>query len=119
MLLFGWPGTEAPATDWRMIPNLGLRPADPSISESHRPVDSTVEKPGPTCAQLMNIWDQILNYLQLKLSREAFENWLTSTSFLGLENGVLYVLVPDRETSSWLEAELATPVAEALRDLRL
>ena len=42
----------------------------------------------------MNIWDQILNYLQLKLSREAFENWLTSTSFLGLENGVLYVLVP-------------------------
>ncbi len=67
----------------------------------------------------MNIWDQILNYLRLKLSQEAFENWLTSTSFLGLENGVLYVLVPDRETSSWLEAELATPVGEALRDLRL
>jgi chromosomal replication initiator protein len=67
----------------------------------------------------MNIWDQILERLQLKLGRETFENWLSNTAFAGFENGVLFVSVPDRETTSWLEAELAAPVRQALLDLRL
>ena len=67
----------------------------------------------------MNIWDQILEYLQVKLSPEAFGNWLSGTSYLGLEDGTLFVAVPDQETCSWLEAELAVPVKNALQDLHL
>jgi chromosomal replication initiator protein len=67
----------------------------------------------------MNIWDQILERLQLKLSQQTFENWLANTSFLYLEQSSLYVSVPDRETGAWLEAELAAPVLESLRELRL
>jgi len=67
----------------------------------------------------MNIWDQILQHLQLKLSRQAYENWLANTSFVDLVERVLYVSVPDRETSSWLEAELASPIQNALAALNL
>jgi len=67
----------------------------------------------------MNIWDRILQHLQPKLSRETFENWLASTSFAGLDDRILYISVPDRETSAWLESELAIPVQAALRELAL
>ncbi|HTX37205.1 MAG TPA: chromosomal replication initiator protein DnaA [Bryobacteraceae bacterium] len=67
----------------------------------------------------MNIWDQILEHLQLKLSQQTFENWLANTSFLYLEQGTVHVSVPDRETSAWLEAELALPVRNALTELHL
>ena len=67
----------------------------------------------------MNVWEHILKNLQLKLSQQAFDNWLASTSYIGLEGGVLLVSVPDRETRAWLEAELALPVKEAIRELGL
>ena len=67
----------------------------------------------------MNTWDRILQHLQPKLSRETFENWLASTSFAGLDDRILFVSVPDRETSAWLESELAIPVQAALRELAL
>jgi chromosomal replication initiator protein len=65
----------------------------------------------------MNAWEQILQYLQPKLSRESFENWLASTSYQGMESGVLYIAVPDQETGDWLETELGLRVREAAREL--
>jgi len=67
----------------------------------------------------MNIWDQILERLQLKLSRQTYENWLANTSYRGLEERVLYVSVPDRETAGWLETELARVVKDTVRELEL
>jgi len=67
----------------------------------------------------MNLWEQILQHLRTTVSQETFENWLSNTAFRSVENGKLVVSVPDRETRSWLEAELAVPVQSALNKLHL
>src|SRR5437762_1502684 len=67
----------------------------------------------------MNYWDQLRNYLQPKVSAEAYDNWLRGTSFVALEGDTLYVSVPDRETRAWLESEYAQPLRDGIRELSL
>jgi chromosomal replication initiator protein len=67
----------------------------------------------------MNYWEQIRNYLRAKVSAESYENWLKSTSFLGMDGRTLLVAVPDRETRGWLETEYAVLVRGAIKDLAL
>src|SRR6202162_1229178 len=67
----------------------------------------------------MNPWDQIKKLLATKISNAAYENWLTKTSFLRSENGVLWVLVPDDITKEWMQEEYAGEVWSAIRDLNL
>jgi len=67
----------------------------------------------------MNYWDQIRRYLQVKVSRESYENWLKATSFQGMDGKTLLVSVPDRDTLGWLETEYASLVRDAIRDLGL
>jgi chromosomal replication initiator protein len=67
----------------------------------------------------MNTWEQIRNYLQLKVSAENYNNWLKGTAFAGLDGTTLYVSVPDRETRMWLEREFPVMVRNAIQDLAL
>jgi chromosomal replication initiator protein len=67
----------------------------------------------------MNAWDQIRNYLQLKVSAENYNNWLKGTSFAGLDGTTLFVTVPDRETRAWLEREFPSMVRSAIQELSL
>jgi len=67
----------------------------------------------------MNYWDQLRNYLQKKVSTQEYENWLRGTSFAGVENGMLSVLVPDRETRAWVEREYDHLVRDGIRELVL
>jgi chromosomal replication initiator protein len=67
----------------------------------------------------MNSWDQIRNYLRQRVSAEGYDNWLKSTAFISEEAGRLSVLVPDRDTRSWLETEYAPWIREGIRDLAL
>ena len=67
----------------------------------------------------MNLWEQLRNFLQHKVSQESYENWLRGTSFAGVSGGRLHVSVPDRETAAWLEAEYAALTREAIRELKL
>jgi chromosomal replication initiator protein len=67
----------------------------------------------------MNYWEQIRNYLRAKVSAESYENWLKSTSFLGMDGRTLLVTVPDRETRGWLETEYAVLVRGVIKDLAL
>src|SRR3984893_10553063 len=67
----------------------------------------------------MNYWEQIRNYLRAKVSAESYENWLKSTSFLGMDGRTLLVSVPDRETRGWLETEYAVLARGAIKDLAL
>jgi chromosomal replication initiator protein len=67
----------------------------------------------------MNSWDQIRNYLQQRVSAEGYDNWLKTTSFFSEDTGTLSVLVPDRDTRSWLETEYAQRIRDAIRDLAL
>ncbi|MGA3019916.1 MAG: chromosomal replication initiator protein DnaA [Bryobacteraceae bacterium] len=67
----------------------------------------------------MNAWDQIRNYLQLKVSAENYNNWLKGTTFAGLEGTTLFVTVPDRETRAWLEREFPVMIRSAIQELAL
>jgi chromosomal replication initiator protein len=67
----------------------------------------------------MNTWDQIRNYLQVKVSAENYNNWLKGTAFAGLDGTTLYVSVPDRETRVWLEREFPVMVRSAIQELAL
>jgi chromosomal replication initiator protein len=67
----------------------------------------------------MNFWDQLLKYLEQKVSPAGFENWLKSTSFLGMDGDTLFVCTPDRETRTWLETEYAPLVRNGIRELGL
>jgi chromosomal replication initiator protein len=67
----------------------------------------------------MNFWDQILKYLQQKVSQESYENWLRGTAFVGMDGDTLFVSTPDRETRIWLESEYSALIRSAIRELRL
>jgi chromosomal replication initiator protein len=68
----------------------------------------------------MNPWDQIRNYLQTRISTESYQNWLKGTTFLGMDESVVVVSVPDRETRAWLESEeYASLIRAAVRELNL
>ena len=67
----------------------------------------------------MNFWDQIRSYLQQKISPESYENWLSGTSFAGLDCDTLFVSVPDNDTRAWLETEFGGVVRKGIRDLGL
>jgi chromosomal replication initiator protein len=67
----------------------------------------------------MNLWDQIRQHLQPLVSVESYDNWLKSTAFAGASGDTIFVSVPDRGTRDWLEAEFATPVRNAIRELGL
>ncbi len=67
----------------------------------------------------MNAWDQIRNYLQLKVSAENYNNWLKGTAFAGLDGTTLFVTVPDRETRAWLEREFPAMIRSAIQELVL
>jgi chromosomal replication initiator protein len=67
----------------------------------------------------MNVWDQIRQHLQNKITAESYNNWLRGTAFLGMDGDTLFVSAPDRETRTWLETEFGTPVRSAIRELGL
>jgi chromosomal replication initiator protein len=67
----------------------------------------------------MNFWEQIRSYLQQKISPESYENWLSGTSFAGLDGDTLFVSVPDNDTRAWLETEFGGVVRKGIRDLGL
>jgi len=67
----------------------------------------------------MNLWDQLRNHLQQKISPESYDNWLRGTSFAGIDGTTLFVSVPDRETRAWLETEYAALLRTAIRELAL
>jgi chromosomal replication initiator protein len=53
----------------------------------------------------MNVWEQVKQELQSALSAESYQNWISRTSFLKQDAGVLLVSVPDQETQTWMETE--------------
>jgi chromosomal replication initiator protein len=67
----------------------------------------------------MNLWDQIREYLQQRVSEQSFDNWLKGTAFAGVDGETLYVSTPDRETRTWLENEYAEMVTSGIQELRL
>ena len=67
----------------------------------------------------MNPWDQIKKELESRLSAESFQNWVSRTSFAGMDGETLLVWVPDAETKAWMESEYTDQVMAIIRDFQL
>jgi chromosomal replication initiator protein len=67
----------------------------------------------------MNPWDQIKQQLEVILSTEGFQNWVSRSTFRQLAGGSLHVSVPNAESKAWLETEYADHVTSAIRKLSL
>jgi chromosomal replication initiator protein len=68
---------------------------------------------------MKNAWDQIKQYLEARMTSEAYRNWVQRTEFGGLEGGTLRILVPDDVSRQWLEQEYGDQIKAALTDLDL
>ena len=71
------------------------------------------------CAKPVNLWDQVRNHIQQRISEESYNNWFKGTRFLGVDGDRMLVLVPDGQTRAWMENEYGAHLQEAIRDLHL
>ncbi len=67
----------------------------------------------------MNTWEQIKIRISTKISAEAFQNWVSRTSFLSMDGGSLSVSAPDEATRRWMQEEYAGEVWAAIHELGL
>jgi chromosomal replication initiator protein len=67
----------------------------------------------------MNAWQEILNYLKTKVNHQTYQTWLRPTRFSHLDNGTLYVRVPNREFQDWIQEHFGELISEALQRLHL
>ena len=67
----------------------------------------------------MNIWEQIKGLISTKISAEAYQNWLSKTTFLKTEGTRLWIGVPDQATKDWIVQEYTSEIWSAAHDLAL
>ena len=67
----------------------------------------------------MNPWDQVKQQLEVTLSAEGYQNWVSRSTFRQLAGSVLQVSVPSAESKAWLETEYADHVISTIRKLNL
>lgn len=67
----------------------------------------------------MNYWEQIKQQLASGMSAEAFQNWVSDTSFERIDGDRLFVRVPDEFAKDWMETEYRERVRLAISDLRV
>ena len=59
----------------------------------------------------MNAWDQIKQYLEAKVSLDAYQNWMSANRISDSGRHTLRVAVPDEVTKDCLEHEYADDIA--------
>src|SRR5579862_2344303 len=67
----------------------------------------------------MNPWDRIKKVLEAKLSPQSYQNWISRTSYVGLDGATLLVNVPDEGARRWMETEYTAEVLQAAREVGL
>ena len=63
----------------------------------------------------MNPWDRIKKELEIKLSPESYQNWISRTTYASTDGTTLIVSVPDEGVRRWMETEYSDEVLEAAR----
>ncbi len=66
---------------------------------------------------LESLWIQILERLQLQLSRPTFETWIKSASAEQLENNCLVIRTPNPFARSWLQKYYIKTIADVVQDI--
>ncbi|MGI8501198.1 MAG: chromosomal replication initiator protein DnaA [Hassallia sp.] len=63
------------------------------------------------------LWIQVLERLQLELSRPTFETWIKTASAERLENNCLVILTPNPFARNWLQKYYINTIAHVVQDI--
>ncbi|MBD2042498.1 chromosomal replication initiator protein DnaA [Microcoleus sp. FACHB-672] len=66
---------------------------------------------------LESLWNQVLERLQLQLSRPTFETWIKTASAEQLENNCLIIRTPNPFARNWLQKYYIKTIADVVRDI--
>ncbi|NEN89806.1 MAG: chromosomal replication initiator protein DnaA [Okeania sp. SIO3H1] len=66
---------------------------------------------------LDNLWNQVLERLQLKLSRPTFETWIKTANAQQLENNCLVICTPNPFARNWLQKYYIKTIADVVHDI--
>jgi len=64
-----------------------------------------------------NLWTQVLERLQLQLSRPTFETWIKTASVQQLENNSLVICTPNPFARNWLQKYYIKTIADVVQDI--
>ena len=66
---------------------------------------------------LESLWSQVLERLQLQLSRPTFETWIKTASAEQLENNCLVISTPNPFARNWLQKYYIKTIADVIQDI--
>jgi chromosomal replication initiator protein len=66
---------------------------------------------------LESLWSQVLERLQLQLSRPTFETWIKTATAEQLENNCLVVSTPNPFARNWLQKYYIKTIADVVQDI--
>ncbi len=66
---------------------------------------------------LDNLWNQVLERLQLQLSRPTFETWIKTANAEQLENNCLVIRTPNPFARNWLQKYYIKTIADVVHDI--
>jgi chromosomal replication initiator protein len=66
---------------------------------------------------LDSLWNQVLERLQLQLSRPTFETWIKTATAEQLENNCLVIRTPNPFARNWLQKYYVSAIADAVQDI--
>ena len=66
---------------------------------------------------LDSLWSQVLERLQLQLSRPTFETWIKTASAQQLENNYLVICTPNPFARNWLQKYYIKTIADVVHDI--
>jgi chromosomal replication initiator protein len=64
-----------------------------------------------------SLWNQVLERLQVELSRPTFETWIKTASVERLENNCLVIRTPNPFARNWLQKYYINIIAHAVQDI--
>ncbi|RCJ27993.1 chromosomal replication initiation protein DnaA [Nostoc minutum NIES-26] len=64
-----------------------------------------------------SLWSQVLERLQLELSRPTFETWIKTASAERLENNCLVIITPNPFARNWLQKYYINTIAHVVEDI--
>lgn len=67
--------------------------------------------------RLETLWNQVLERLQVQLSRPTFETWIKTASAEQLENNCLIVRTPNPFARNWLQKYYVKTIADAVEEI--
>src|SRR5580765_1010824 len=66
----------------------------------------------------VNIWEQVLARVEVKVGRHSFYTWFRPTTFLGEDRASISVSVPNTVFTDWLPRHYSAVIAEALSEVK-